>query len=102
MATEERNRTPEHRPSPFPEDFGERLEGLKKLSGLSWSEFAQRLGVTQTGMRKWRRGGPPSGAYFWAIIRLAREIRGGYDLMMNDDDGADEAEGNEREDEHGC
>ena len=36
MTTEERKRTLNNRPPPFPEDFGERLEGLKELSGLSW------------------------------------------------------------------
>ena len=82
MTTEVQKRTLDHRPPPFPEDFGERLERLKELSGLSWGEFAERIGVTQTGLRKWRNGGPPSGAYFWAILKLARTIQGGYDLIM--------------------
>ena len=56
MTTEVRKRTLNHRPPPFPEDFGERLERLKELSGLPWGEFGERLGVTQTGMRKWRNG----------------------------------------------
>ena len=90
MATNERSRTLDLRPPPFPEDFGERLEGLKDLSGLSWGEFAERLGVTQSGLAKWRRGGPPSGAYLWTIIELARELPGGYDLMMYGDDGTEE------------
>ena len=87
MTTAERKRILNNRPPPFPEDFGERLESLKELSRLSWGEFAERLSVTQRGLSKWRRGGPPSGAYFWAIIKLAREIPGGYDLMMHDEDG---------------
>ena len=90
MATEERNRTTEHRTPPFPDDFGERLESLKEMSGLSWGEFGQRLGVTQTGLRKWRNGGPPSGAYLWAIIGLARSLPGGFDLMLDDGDGEEE------------
>ena len=40
---------------------------------MSWGEFAERVGVTERGMLKWRRGGPPSGAYLWSIIELARE-----------------------------
>ena len=82
MATKERNRIEEYRPPPFPDDFGERLERLKELSGLSWGEFAELLGVTQRGLLKWRRGGPPSGAYFWAIMELAREVPGGFELML--------------------
>ena len=39
MAIEERNRTLDYRPQPFPEDFGERLEQLKEMTGLSWQEF---------------------------------------------------------------
>ena len=41
-------------------------------------------------MLKWRRGGPPSGAYLWSIIELARDVPGGYDLMMYGDDGTEE------------
>ena len=46
--------------------------------------------MTQRGLAKWRRGGPPSGAYLWAIIELAREVPGGYDLIMYGDDGTEE------------
>ena len=88
MATRERNCTLDYRPTPFPDDFGERLEGLKELVGVSWREFAEQLGVTERGLLKWRRGGPPSGVYFWAILELAREVPSGYDLIMYGDDGA--------------
>ena len=90
MTTEVRKRRLNNRPPPFPEDFGRRLERLKELSGLSWGRFAERLEVTQTGLRKWRNGRPPSGAYFWAILKFAREIPGGFDLITYDDDEASE------------
>ena len=90
MATNERSRTLDLRPPPFPEDFGERLEGLKEIVRVSWGEFAERVGVTERGMLKWRRGGPPSGAYLWSIIELARDVPGGYDLIMYGDDGTEE------------
>ena len=90
MATNERSRTLDLRLPPFPEDFGERLEGLKEMVGVSWDEFAERVGVTERGMLKWRRGGPPSGAYLWSIIELARDVPGGYDLIMYGDDGTEE------------
>ena len=102
MAIRERKRTLNNRPPPFPEDFGERLEDLKELSGLSWGEFAERLSVTQRGLSKWRRGGPPSGAYFWAIIELAREVPGGFELILDGDGGTEEVEGDERKEEHDC
>ena len=90
MATDARNRNGDYRPPPFPEDFGERLEGLKEMVGVSWGEFAELLGVTQRGMLKWRRGGPPSGAYFWAIVELARDVPGGFELILDGYAGTEE------------
>ena len=87
MAIEERNRTLDYRPPPWPEDFGERLEGLKELAGLSWLEMAELLGVTDRGALKWRRGGRPSAANLLAIMELARGVPGGYELMLYGDDG---------------
>ena len=29
--------------------------------------------------------GPPSGAYFWAIIELVRDVPGGFDLILDGD-----------------
>ena len=82
----------------MPDDFPERLEAVRNLFdlnceemvGVSWGEFAERVGVTERGMLKWRRGGPPSGAYLWSIIELARDVPGGYDLIMYGDDGTEE------------
>ena len=82
MAIEERNRTLDYRPPPWPEDFGERLEGLKERAGLSWVEMAELLGVTDRGALKWRRGGRPSAANLLAIMELARGVPGGYELML--------------------
>ena len=88
MVTEERNRTLDYSLPPFPEDFGKRLEQLKEMTGLSWAEVAERLGFTQRGLLKRHRGGPPSGAYLWAILELAREIPGGYELMLYGTEGS--------------
>ncbi len=90
MTTVERKRTLNNPPSPFPGDFGERLERLKELSELPWGEFAERLSVTQRRLAKWRNAEPPPRPYFWAILELAREIPGGYDLIMSCDNGATE------------
>ena len=90
MATDERNRTEGCCPPPFPEDFGERLQRLKDMTGLPWGEFAKHLGVTERGLLKWRRGGPPSGAYLWSIIELARDVPGGFDLILDGDVGEED------------
>ena len=73
----------------FPTISGKRLERLRELVGMSWHEFAECLGVTQRGMLKWRRGGPPSGAYLWAIIELARDVPGGYEIVLGEDTGTE-------------
>ena len=39
----------------LPEEFGERLESLKELSGLSWRGMAKALGVDPKQLRMWRR-----------------------------------------------
>ena len=90
MATERQIRMGDYRPPPWPEDFPQRLERLKEMAGISWKRMAELVGVTDRGALKWRRGGRPSAANFRAIIELAREIPGGYDLMMDGDDGKEE------------
>ncbi len=52
------------------------------MTGLSWREFAELLSVTQRGLLKWRRGGPPSGAYLCAILELASGVPGGFELLL--------------------
>ena len=95
MAVDQGNRTLEYRPPPWPEDFPQRLERLKEMAGVSWRELAGLLGVTDRGVLLWRRGARrPSGANFWAIMELSRDVPGGYDLMLHGDAGPDDgAEG---------
>lgn len=88
MTTEGFNLNEDYRPPPWPEDFGKRLEGLKKQTGLRWKEFAARLGVTDRGVLQWRRGHRrPSRTSYLAIMALARDLPGGYDLMAGEDGG---------------
>ena len=92
MTTEGLNLMDDSRPPPMPGDFGERLEGLKKLSGLRWQEFAQRLGVSDRGVLQWRRGRcQPSRTSYLAIMALAKDLPGGYELMTGEG-GTDDAE----------
>lgn len=85
MAIKERVRMEGYRPPPWPEDFPQRLERLREMAGISWKRMAELVGVTDRGALKWRRGGRPSAANFRAIMELAREVPGGYDLMMHGD-----------------
>ena len=46
----------------MPEDFPERLSRLKEANGLTWTGFAQAIGVDGKQLRRWRRKGvEPSG-----------------------------------------
>ena len=89
MTTQERKRIEDRRPPPWPEDFPQRLERLKVMAGISWKRMAELAGVTDRGALKWRRGGRPSAAHYLAIMDLARDVPGGYDLMMHGDEAAE-------------
>ena len=78
---EHRKRIEDFRPSPFPEDYGERLERLIELAGLSWEEFAERLGVEDDRVTDWRKGTIPTGGEVWHITRLAMSVPGGIKAM---------------------
>ena len=69
---------PEH----FPKDFGDRLERLAELAGLSWDEFADRLGIDEDRVIEWRKGTIPTGGEVWHIMRLAWSIPGGIEVMI--------------------
>ena len=66
----------------FPKDFGERLERLVDLAGLSWEEFAEGLGVGCDRVPEWRGGEEPTGGEVWHIMRLALSIPGGTEVML--------------------
>ena len=66
----------------FPKDFGERLARLVEIAGLSWEEFAERLGVGSDRVAEWRGGGVPTGGEVWHIMRLAWSVPGGTEVML--------------------
>ena len=69
-------------PELFPEDFGERLERLTELAGMSWEEFAERLGIDGDRVMEWREGTIPTGGKVWHIMRLAASVPGGIEVML--------------------
>ena len=89
MTLAERNPLTDFHPTPWPEDFGRRLEGLKVLAAVKWREMARLLGVTERAILMWRRGERrPSSANILAITELARSIPGGIELLCQGDAGA--------------
>ena len=69
-------------PELFPDDYPERLERFIELAGLSWEEFAERLGVELGRVAEWRDGTIPTGGEVWHITRLAMSVPGGLEIMV--------------------
>ena len=79
-----RKRMEDSHPELFPKDFGERLERLRELAGLSWEEFAERLGVADDRVMELRKGSIPSGGEVWHIMHLASTVPGGVEVMLTE------------------
>ena len=69
-----------------PEDFREKLEIIKKLTGLSWERMASAMGVDSRQLWRWRkRGGEPGGGAMLALVRLALRVPGGLAALVDED-----------------
>ena len=75
-------RKEDFRPAPWPEDFPQRLERLTQVPGLSWEEFAERLGIEDDRVTEWRTGTIPKGGEVWHILRLALSVPDGFMVML--------------------
>ena len=62
----------------FPDDFPQRLERLKKESGLSWAELARRLGTSAFNLRRWKDGARPVLRHQMALLDLAEDLGLGH------------------------
>ena len=69
----------------LPEDFPQRLNRLKRASGLSWDGMAACLGVDPRQLQRWRQGTAPCGDALYAIFRLGARVPGGLHLLLPDD-----------------
>ena len=77
--------TEEHRRPLWPDDFGERLERLMEMAELSRRDLAELLGVRESTVQKWLKGGEPTGGNFWGLMELARRVPGGFPLLLYGD-----------------
>ncbi len=65
-------------------DFPQRLDRLKELSGLTWEELAEALGVDCKRVLSWRRGIEPRGGAYHALLEFASRIPGGLAILMGE------------------
>ena len=73
-----RRRTEGSYPELFPKDYPERLERLVELIGLTWEEFAERLGVENERVTAWRKGrGPEAPARSRVTVGVGAQSRTG-------------------------
>ena len=70
----------------LPDDFGERLEALKEMTGLSWERMAAAMGVDGRQLHRWRRGTAPNGAAMLALVRLATFVPDGLGALLGEED----------------
>ena len=70
----------------MPENFREKLEVIKRLTGLSWERMASAMGVDSRQLWRWRkRGGEPGGGAMLALVRLALRVPGGLAALVDED-----------------
>ena len=77
-------------PELFPVDFSERLERFAEPAGLSWKEFAERLGVELDRVAEWFEGAELTGGEVWHVARLAYSIPGGMETILPETGGSTE------------
>ena len=69
-----------------PKDFREKLEVIKRMTGLSWEGMASAMGVDSRQLWRWRkRGGEPGGGAMLALVRLALRVPGGLAALVDED-----------------
>ena len=65
----------------LPDDFGQRIDRLKEISGLTWSGFAQAVGVDRRQVLRWRQGAEPCGGAMLALVQFSLMIEGGFIIL---------------------
>ena len=70
----------------MPDDFANRLKTIKEMTGLSWEGMASGMGVDSRQLWRWRKeGGEPNGGAMLALVRFARDVKGGLDILLGQD-----------------
>ena len=62
----------------------QRLDRLKRATGLTGNGFADALGMDRKQALPWNEGTEPCGGAMLSIVRLAGVVPGGLDMIMGD------------------
>ena len=68
----------------LPEDFMDRVERLRRASGLTWQGLADCLDVDLQQVHRWRRQGVPSGDTLFALFLMAARVPGGIGILLGE------------------
>ena len=68
----------------LPEDFPQRLNRFKEITGLSWEGMAMCMGVDPRQLQRWRQGTKPCGDALFALFLLADCFPGGVRLLLRE------------------
>ena len=68
----------------LPGDFPQRLDRLRRATGLTWNGFADALGADRKQALRWKEGTEPCGGAMLSIVCLAAIVPGGLDIIMGD------------------
>ena len=69
----------------MPEDFPQRLERLKKASGLTWRGMARAIGIDYKILLRWRKGTVPNGGSMLSLFLFANRVRGGLQILLGEE-----------------
>lgn len=69
----------------LPADFPRRIYLVWERSGLPWTTFAEAVGADPKQVLRWRHGAEPCGGALYSLLRFARHIPGGVELVMGED-----------------
>ncbi len=69
----------------LPDDFPERLQAIKEMTGLSWERMAAAMGVDGRQLHRWRRGTVPNGPAMLALVRLATFVPEGLGTLLDEE-----------------
>ena len=77
----------------LPDDFADRIELLRRKTGLSREAFAHCLNVDPRQLRKWMKGARPGADGLFALFTMAERLPDGLTLLLHGNPAGKSAQG---------